>query len=122
MSTAVYYHIRAGHEAPQLKLIDIFSEEIYPIYVSLYTSAPHSLINFLFSIKICGVLILPLLLLLLCVCGPVPQLKDQREPNDTRAVPRLRVIYKFIDTIFKVQKVRCPRCRSFIHQRALQAM
>lgn len=33
MSTAVYYHIRAGHEAPQLKLIDIFSEEIYPIYV-----------------------------------------------------------------------------------------
>jgi hypothetical protein len=64
MSTAVYYHIRAGHEAPQLKLIDIFSEEIYPIY-----------------------------------------LKDQREPNDTRAVPRLRVIFKFIDTIFKVQKL-----------------
>jgi len=64
MSTAVYYHIRAGHEAPQLKLIDIFSEEIYPIY-----------------------------------------LKDQREPNDTRAVPRLRIIFKFIDTIFKVQKL-----------------
>jgi hypothetical protein len=64
MATALYYHIRAGHEAPQRKFIDIFSEETHPIF-----------------------------------------LKDQREPNDLRSIPRHRPIYKFINTIFKVQKL-----------------
>jgi hypothetical protein len=64
MSTALYYHIRAGHEAQEPKLVDIFSEEHHPIL-----------------------------------------LKDQREPNNIVDVPHVRTIYKFINVIFKVQKL-----------------
>jgi len=85
MATALYYHIRAGHEAPQKTFLDVFSEECHPIYVKA-----------LFHITINADVWLTL---------SIPQLKDQREPNDIQTLPRLRVIYKFIDTIFKVQKV-----------------